>query len=70
MNINKIKEKIIELGKEKIRLKINMGRNKYEYIDGTIENIHPNIFTIRTDRGLKSFTYIDVLIKNVIISKF
>ena len=54
----------------KLKLKVNLGRNKYEYLEGTIEKIHSNLFTINTNKGLKSFTYSDVATKLVIIGKF
>ena len=70
MNINKIKDKVIELANSKIKIKVNMGRNKYEYYEGKIDKIHPNLFTVKTDNGIKSFTFTDVLTKAVIITKF
>ena len=70
MNINLIKEKIKSLCDVKIKIKINLGRNKYEYHEGFIDKIHPNIFTVKTSNCIKTFTYTDVLIKNVVISKF
>ncbi len=70
MNLENIKKKIIELQGIKLKIKVNLGRNKYEYLEGTIEKIHSNLFTIRTNKGLKSFTYSDVATKLVIIGKF
>ena len=37
------------------------------YVVSVIEN---NLFTIKTNKGLKSYTYTDVAIKQVILSKF
>ena len=70
MNINIIKEKIINLKNYKLKLKVNLGRNKYEYLEGKIERKTINIFTINTNKGIKSFSYSDVVTKGVIISKF
>ncbi len=70
MNLDNIKKKIIELKGEKLKLKVNLGRNKYEYLEGEIEKIHSNLFTIKTNKGLKSFTYADIATKLVIIGKF
>ncbi len=70
MNINIIKEKIINLKNYKLKLKVNLGRNKYEYLEGKIDNIFPNIFTVNTNKGIKSFSYADVATKMVSISKF
>ncbi len=70
MNLDNIKKKIYELKDEKLKIKVNLGRNKYEYLEGKIEKIHPNLFTIQTNKGLKSFTYSDVVTKVIVISKF
>ena len=70
MNINKIKNQLLSLKGEKLKVKINLGRNKHEYYEGIIDNLYTNIFTIKTNKGIKSFSYSDVVIKNVIISKF
>ncbi len=70
MNINKIKDQIKELKGEKLKIKINLGRNKYEYLEGIIDKIHPNIFTIKTNKGIKSFTYSDIATGCVTMGKF
>ena len=70
MNIDIIKNKIINLKNIKLKIKINLGRNKYEYLEGKIDNIFPNIFTVITNKGVKSFSYSDVATKIVSISKF
>lgn len=70
MNIDKIKNKILLLKEEKLKIKVNIGRNKYEYFEGKIKNIHQNLFTVETNKGLKSYTYADVATKIVMISKF
>lgn len=69
LNIDHIKKKIIELQDFKLKIKINLGRNKYEYYEGKIKKIHQNLFTVETDRGIKSFTYADVITKVVILTK-
>ena len=40
-------------------------RNKTSTYVGKIYHIYPNIFTIKTDMGEKSFTYNDVIINEV-----
>ena len=40
-----------------------------QYLEGKIKSFHPNIFTIETNKGLKSFTYSDIATNSVIISK-
>lgn len=70
MNIDKIKEEVLKLKGSKLNIKINVGRNKYEYYEGYIKEIHPNIFTVDTNKGLKSYSYSDYATKIVDISKF
>lgn len=70
MNIEITKEKIKKMQDKKIKIKVNIGRNKHEYYEGIINKMHPNIFTIETNQGTKSFTYSDVLTKNVILTIF
>ena len=70
MNIDNIKRKINELKNYKLKVKVYIGRNKYEYYEGMINHMYPNIFTIDTNKGIKSFTYADVATKIVILSKF
>ena len=69
MNINKIKEEIFKLKDEKLKIKVIMRRNKFEYFEWKIKSFHSNIFTVETNKGLKSFTYSDIATKSVIISK-
>lgn len=70
MNIDKIKNQIKELAGEKIKIKVNLGRNKHEYYEGYIDNIYPNIFTIKSNNIIKTFSYSDIAIKAINISKF
>lgn len=70
MNIDAAKNRIKLLLNEKIKVKVYLGRNKYEYYEGYIFKMHPNIFTIYTNKGIKTFAYTDILIRNVVISKF
>ena len=70
MNVNKIKKYIYDLKGYRLKIKVCLGRNKCEYYEGIIDKIHSNIFTINTNKGIKSFSYSDVVTKGVIISKF
>ena len=58
IDIDNIKKQIINLTNNKIRIKIYMGRNKYEYYNGEIDKIYPNIFSVKTEKGIKSFSYL------------
>lgn len=65
--INDIKEKLSSLKNKSIKISVDVGRNKNEIYEGYIENTYKNIWTFKTNSGLKSFSYNDVLIKQVII---
>lgn len=52
--------------------RINRGRNRFQYFSGVVEDIYPNIFTIRTDdetQPVLSFSYNDLLTKNVQVQR-
>jgi len=65
MNTDEIKNKISKLVGTTVIIKINLGRNKYDTIVGVVNNIYPYIFSIKTDNDIKTFSYVDILIKNV-----
>ena len=67
--INKIKNNIKSLIGERVSLQINMGRNKEDFCEGIVMEIYPYIFTVKVGNLVKSFSYNDVLIKDVIIRK-
>ena len=70
MNINLIKNNVKELVNTKLKIKVYIGRNKFEYYEGKIDKIYANIFTVQTNKGIKSFSYSDVATKIVTLSKF
>ena len=67
--IDKIKDNIKSLVGERVALKINMGRNKEDFCEGVIMDIYPYVFTVKVGEFVKSFSYNDVLTKDVIIRK-
>lgn len=70
--INKVKEDIISKKGKKLHFRFNGLRNQIEEFEGIIVETYNYIFTIKTCNEkdeLKSFTYSDVLIDNLIISK-
>ncbi|MFA6867298.1 MAG: Veg family protein [Clostridia bacterium] len=65
-NITHTKNQVKQLVGTNVRLKINRGRNRIEFIDGEIEAVYPQIFTIRNEKGdLNSFSYSDILANNI-----
>lgn len=67
MNIKSIKQKIEENKGKEVEVKLNIGRNKYEYFTGKIKEIYPFLFTIEKDNEIKSFSYSDVLTKTLVM---
>ena len=67
MNITFVKNNICKYLGKKVRVKEYLGRNKYETYDAILEYMYPNMFILNKDNQIKSFTYSDLLIKNVIL---
>lgn len=65
MNTIKVKEQVENLKNKKVSIKVNAGRNKYEYYEGVIINTYPFLFTVLVDTQVKSFSYVDLLTKDV-----
>ncbi len=68
MNIEKIKNELEKIIGKRVRIKVNVGRNKYEYYEGEILKVYPCLFTFSTVNFVKSFSYSDVLTKDIQIS--
>ena len=66
--LDEIKKNITLLKGKKIKVYVDIGRNKNEMYEGLILNTYQNIWTLKTKTDIKSFGYKDVLINNVVIS--
>ncbi len=66
--IENVKNNIEELIGKEATIKYNLGRNKYEKYNGIIKETYNKIFLIEINGIKKSFSYADVLTKNVKIS--
>ena len=66
--ILQIKEKLEKLKGKKIKICVDVGRNKYESYEGAILDTYKNIWTFKTETDIKSFCYSDILINSVVIS--
>lgn len=69
LNLDREKTRIKNLLNKQVRLKVNIGRNKYEYYNGVIEGMYDSVFTVSVNGIIKSFSYADLLTKNVLIKK-
>ena len=63
-----IKEKLESLKGKKIKILVDVGRNKNEEYEGFVLKTYKNIWTFKTDIDIKSFCYSDILTNSVIIS--
>lgn len=66
--INEIKKNIVLLKGKKIKVYVDVGRNKNEMYEGIVLNTYQNIWTLKTNTDVKSFGYKDILINTVVIS--
>lgn len=66
--IQKIKEDLKSKKNKYIKIKVDVGRNKYEEYEGYVDALYENIWTFKTSSDIKSFSYKDILIKSVILS--
>ena len=51
-----------------MKILVDVGRNKNEVYEGIITDTYSNIWLFKTNYDTKSFSYNDILIKNVVIS--
>lgn len=66
--ISDIKKKIESLKGKKIKVWVDVGRNKSETYKGFVLDTYKNIWTFRTETDIKSFSYSDILINSVVLS--
>lgn len=66
--LEQIRKKIENLIGKKVTIFVDVGRNKNESYEGIILDTYKNVWTIKTSIDTKSFSYSDILIKNVIIN--
>lgn len=66
--ISDIKKKIESLKGKKIKVWVDIGRNKSETYEGFVLDTYKNIWTFKTETDVKSFSYSDILINSVVLS--
>ncbi len=67
MNLISVKENVEKIIGKKVIAKVNMGRNRYEIFEGVIEKVYPFLFVLKNDNEIKTFSYADILTKDVVI---
>ena len=66
--IGEIKKKIESLKGKKIKVWVDVGRNKSETYEGFVLDTYKNIWTFKTETDIKSFSYSDILINSAVLS--
>lgn len=66
--IKEIRKKVESLKGKKIKINVDIGRNKCETYEGIVLDTYKSIWTFKTDTDIKSFGYTDILINTVVIS--
>lgn len=65
MTVYEIKKNLgNHLGRE-VSIKYNLGRNKYESYKVKIKELYDNVFLVENNLGVKSFSYSDVVTRQV-----
>lgn len=67
MNISEIKNEIKKHINNIVVIKEYIGRNKYDTYEAVVLQAYPNLFVVMKDSEKKSFSYADLLIKNIVI---
>ncbi|MEG2351124.1 MAG: Veg family protein [Bacilli bacterium] len=65
--MDRIRLKVASLKGKKIKIIIDVGRNKIEEYDGFVLDTYKHIWTFKTDTDIKSFAYKDILINSVVL---
>ncbi len=64
--IGEVRRKLNDYIGEKVTIKYNLGRNKYEKYHVTIKELYENVFLVELNNNeKKSFSYTDVITKTI-----
>ena len=69
MNKDKVKNELKLLFGKRVNIKINVGRKKINEYEGVVNGIYSNLFTVKICEEIKSFSYVDILTKNLVIKE-
>ena len=66
MMIGEVRSKLNDYVGQKVTIKYNLGRNKYEKYHVTIKELYENVFLVELNNNAKkSFTYTDIITKTI-----
>ena len=64
--IGEVRSKLNNYIGQKVTIKYNLGRNKYEKYHVTIKELYENVFLVELNNNAKkSFTYTDIITKTI-----
>lgn len=64
--IGEVRSKLNNYIGQKVTIKYNLGRNKYEKYHVTIKELYENVFLVELNNNeKKSFTYTDIITKTI-----
>ena len=63
MTISFVKKELLEHLGDVVKIKYDLGRNKYEEYEVVIKELYDYVFLVDSKYGVKSFSYIDVVTK-------
>ena len=65
MTISSVKKDLLEHLGDIVKIKYDLGRNKYEEYEAIIKELYDYVFLVESKLGIKSFSYIDVITKSI-----
>ncbi len=72
LSLSDVKDQILALKGENVKLTINRGRKKIEKMMATIDSCYPSVFTVKTEEtetgNTQTFSYSDILCGDVKVS--
>ena len=68
MTISYVKKELLNHIGDIVKIQYNLGRNKFEEYMAIIKELYDYVFLVDTSLGVKSFSYIDIVTKNVKIT--
>ncbi len=71
ITIDDIKRTVLSLKGEQVKLHINRGRRKISKIEGIVDNVYHNVFTVKDNiaTSVRTYSYSDILCGEVKITK-
>ncbi len=68
MNPHVIREELFKHKNERVLVKIFGMRNKNDSFIGVLKDIYPQIFTVEVGSSIKSFSYSEIINKEVVLT--